>query len=879
MNKTRKSVVCMLTALFMLVQPFFLSFSVFATVDENDIFPKRSNDSDLFILQIVSNSSPANLEHITIDVYTAEIGYSDTNEGYAEFYETLAFTVTVDKLGIAEFERPSDYFSFTVNLDTLPVGYGISEHTRFIKPSQTEYSISLDVISDVSAIVSSGEYVPELKDDQGRILYANATVSENPIQCNTYTVDAQKSEIILNKDVFVNVYGVIYQRQIPCSFLYHNEAEKLSYLFENELMDEDVYYESLSDYLLSLREDKNSVSFVSGTILLERLNDYLLRNPEKNENNSSASKLIKSYQSVASNSRSSVISNNHKFIVYYDSNSVITSTMATTIANEFDNVHELFCTTWGFRAPTAPYRIEILENTNGTGGITYYNAGGSSYIALPYSTVLAICNGSDSYKGILAHEYMHAIMHLYGFATAVDNDSEWMRESFASWAGVAYAPAFVNYLKGASSQFLSSTWKPLSYFTESGTYDQRHYGTFLFPLYIDQELGGYNTIKAIFTAYGQCGKVPFTAISNGLEQCGYSFKDAFSGFAEFNSEPAYYYDNIPYSYQEYKNDCVYDNTQYPISGPNACVLKLASHYNNFFPQDRDEGYGELNITLDMSNNISGIPVIKTIRHSSLGNQYTQERSISNQRCTIVHYSLGATACNYMTLIVANASVNHELHYAETVTYEPKAVMVRFDPAMGEVGVSGRLYTIGGKYTNLPVPTSIDGSTFMGWTLNGQIVDGNTVVTLTTTHTLTATWSNTYKITNVGANKCLNIYGSNVTSLSNGINVTLWNDSGTNEQKWMIFGSDWTGIHIHSVIDVDYGLNVFRSGSPYNCNVYKIAGNETDATIDIIAIGDSYKIKLTNYNLYLTVGSSSNGTNVYWAAPSSSSYQLWNINAV
>ena len=35
----------------------------------------------------------------------------------------------------------------------------------------------------------------------------------------------------------------------------------------------------------------------------------------------------------------------------------------------------------------------------------------------------------------------------------------------------------------------------------------------------------------------------------------------------------------------------------------------------------------------------------------------------------------------------------------------------------------------------------------------------------------------YKITNVGANKCLNIYGNNVTSLTNNQNVTLWSDSG------------------------------------------------------------------------------------------------------
>lgn len=136
-------------------------------------------------------------------------------------------------------------------------------------------------------------------------------------------------------------------------------------------------------------------------------------------------------------------------------------------------------------------------------------------------------------------------------------------------------------------------------------------------------------------------------------------------------------------------------------------------------------------------------------------------------------------------------------------------------------------------------------------------------------------ASTYRITNVGASKCLNISGSNVTVLSNGMNVTLWSNSGTNEQKWSI-SSLGSNVYIKSIIDTQYGLNVYRSGNPYNCNIYKIAGNETDTAIDIIASGSNYKIKLRNYALYLTVGASADNTNVYWAASSSSNYQNWSM---
>lgn len=143
----------------------------------------------------------------------------------------------------------------------------------------------------------------------------------------------------------------------------------------------------------------------------------------------------------------------------------------------------------------------------------------------------------------------------------------------------------------------------------------------------------------------------------------------------------------------------------------------------------------------------------------------------------------------------------------------------------------------------------------------------------------------YRISNLGAStsalkKCLNIYGSNLTSLYNSINVTLWSeDTSSNEQKWEIaeLGGD---VQIKSVIDTAYGLNIYRSGNPYNCNIYKIAGNEADATFDILAADSNgyRKVRWTSANgsvvKYLTVGGSADGTNVYWGDVSSSNYQKW-----
>ena len=134
---------------------------------------------------------------------------------------------------------------------------------------------------------------------------------------------------------------------------------------------------------------------------------------------------------------------------------------------------------------------------------------------------------------------------------------------------------------------------------------------------------------------------------------------------------------------------------------------------------------------------------------------------------------------------------------------------------------------------------------------------------------------TYKIINIGAEKYLNVYGDNVTSLYNQQNVCLWEDSGTNEQRWLVTGIG-NSQFIKSVINTNFGLNVYRAGSPWNCDLYPTAGNETDSLIDFIETDGGFKIKLHNYDLYLTAASSANGANVYWGAASTSTYQLWSL---
>lgn len=131
----------------------------------------------------------------------------------------------------------------------------------------------------------------------------------------------------------------------------------------------------------------------------------------------------------------------------------------------------------------------------------------------------------------------------------------------------------------------------------------------------------------------------------------------------------------------------------------------------------------------------------------------------------------------------------------------------------------------------------------------------------------------YKIKNVAEDKCVTISRTNSsTNLTDRLNVILSTDANSPEQMWSIDRLN-TGVTVRSMIDETFGLNVYRSGDPYNCNILAIKGNEIDSAINIWK--NTYcTIKLQNYYLYLTVANINEGTNVYWESYTGNVTQLW-----
>lgn len=216
--------------------------------------------------------------------------------------------------------------------------------------------------------------------------------------------------------------------------------------------------------------------------------------------------------------------------------------------------------------------------------------------------------------------------------------------------------------------------------------------------------------------------------------------------------------------------------------------------------------------------------------------------------------------------------------AEYVIKAPKGdpITVTLNANGGTCSTATKSVYYGSTYGDLPVPTR-SGFAFAGWWSDELERLATTTVTATEAHTLWARWTKVYTVTNLGASKCLNIYGDNLTSLSDGINVTLWSASGSNEQKWLM-ALEYDDRPIKSAIDQAYGLNVYLD-STYNCNIHQVAGNEADAIVHYINYGSFYRIGLYNYNLYLTAAGTGDGANVYWATYAESDLQKWVLTEV
>lgn len=136
------------------------------------------------------------------------------------------------------------------------------------------------------------------------------------------------------------------------------------------------------------------------------------------------------------------------------------------------------------------------------------------------------------------------------------------------------------------------------------------------------------------------------------------------------------------------------------------------------------------------------------------------------------------------------------------------------------------------------------------------------------------------------NRYLNVYGNE--QVSDNRNVCIWTLDGTaNAQKWIY--KNYSGYtKLVTSLHTSYALNYYwgnGQNNPGECDIYPHANNNTDSALSIVTIDSTssaqniFRIKLANYNLYLTAEGDYDGANVSWQAYSGANSQKWKFEAV
>lgn len=126
----------------------------------------------------ITSEDDVDLSGIEIKVYTAVPVYDTEDTDEVLYYgETYDFSVYTDSDGSFEFDKPTEYCSISVVLDTLPANYGVSQEVQFIAPSRTSVEITMSAIASAEARLESGNISVEFYNSDGDTVLCSYSVT------------------------------------------------------------------------------------------------------------------------------------------------------------------------------------------------------------------------------------------------------------------------------------------------------------------------------------------------------------------------------------------------------------------------------------------------------------------------------------------------------------------------------------------------------------------------------------------------------------------------------------------------------------------------------------------------------------------------------
>ena len=137
----------------------------------------------------------------------------------------------------------------------------------------------------------------------------------------------------------------------------------------------------------------------------------------------------------------------------------------------------------------------------------------------------------------------------------------------------------------------------------------------------------------------------------------------------------------------------------------------------------------------------------------------------------------------------------------------------------------------------------------------------------------------YNIRNVKSLKMLNIYAGNA---DNGINVCLWEEDNSIEQKWRLEGSCLEGtVLLHTMVNTNMVLDFYAGNSAWaNADIWE-SGDFENQYLTMEEVSENvWKIRQSSkHNFVLTATGEKNNSNISWQEDRDSTEQLWNFEKI
>ena len=613
------------------------------------------------------------LKNIKIDIYSSTLDQQDPSLGLKGYAHEYVFSIYTNEDGSFSFTKPSFEFLVIIDIDSLPDGYGIEKGTYFYKRGESTDTFLLRPISDVSV-----KYNPVYDN----YIEVTAVTSDGTTILVPYSINTSDDRLSL-KSLSSEVYtltGTVSSSVKNIDFSFEVPFNSIACIDEAIATQKISVTDAMNLLIEKIRNAPDTTTLSQAISAAQALSNSPATSGKISKEASDAFRAVTAAPSYASE-RVYPSSSSTPFRIHYESSGLPgTPAFVTAVYNHLVTTRNNLVVTKNFSEPfsdSASTYIDVYitsaEYSTHAPAVSWCSSNGTAYIV-----IYEISNLSQSLqltlKGTISHEYFHCIQNTY---RPIGNTPDWLDESFANWAKITVAGKD-SLAASTVNRYLDYTYMSLDdNGSEADGTNGRHYGEVLFPLYLDQYLGGYSTIRKVIEYFGNTSSISnsnlyaINAITNALSSQNSNFATFFAACAAANYTPQTSYDAALTGYNGWRTAPYisnnYTTTSYPNSEGPYSVNYLAMHYQNFTLPTT--GSYTIDFTVNFTNGVVGNSRCKLLLTGrSSGNII--ERTMS-QSSNLYTYSLTSQGSIYSKACIMPVNVGYStsLSYRLTASLE------------------------------------------------------------------------------------------------------------------------------------------------------------------------------------------------------------------